>query len=122
MMTRRDAIATLGALAGALGRAAERLPANKNVKWGLGSSLWNSFPGTTFTDILDVMHDTGFIGVRLTQYPQILSKYNITEQQMERELSRRGLHVVTISFNGAADDPTQHAAILAQARESMTFL
>ena len=60
------------------------------MKWALGTNLWNSFPGTRFTDILDVMHDTGFIGVRLTQYPQILTKYNLTEDQMERELSRRG--------------------------------
>jgi hypothetical protein len=55
-----------------LARAAKRLPANRNVKWGLGSKLWNSFPGSTFTDILDVMRDTGFNGLRLTQFPQIL--------------------------------------------------
>ena len=30
------------------------------------------------------MHDTGFIGLRLTQYPQILAKYEITREQMER--------------------------------------
>jgi sugar phosphate isomerase/epimerase len=96
-------------LAGFLAQAAAQLPANKNVKWALGSNLWNSFPGTNFTDILDVMHDTGFIGLRLTQYPQILTKYNTTPEQMEKELSKRGLHVITISFNGAADDPAKHA-------------
>jgi inosose dehydratase len=119
LTTRREAIFGLAAF---LAGAARQLPAHRNVQWALGTNLWNSFPGTTFTDILDVMHDTGFIGVRLTQYPQILTKYNITEQQMERELSRRGLHVITLSFNGAADDPAQHAAILARARDSMTFL
>jgi inosose dehydratase len=119
MATRREAV--LG-LAGLLVGAAQQLPANRNVKWALGTNLWNSFPGTRFTDILDVMHDTGFIGVRLTQYPQILTRYNITAEQMERELSRRGLHVITISFDGAADDPAQHAEILARARDSMTFL
>ena len=31
-----------------------------------------------FTDILDVMKDTGFIGIRMTQFPQILKTYNIT--------------------------------------------
>src|SRR3954468_16154148 len=96
VMTRRMAL--LG-LAGALARAAERLPANRNVRWALGSNLWNSYPGTRFTDILDVMRDTGFIGLRLTQYPQILTKYDITPQQMEREVSSRDLHVITISFN-----------------------
>ena len=119
MTTRRQAIFGLASL---LAAAAQQLPANRNVKWALGTNLWNSFPGAHFTDILDVMHDTGFIGVRVTQYPQILTKYNITEMEMERELSRRGLHVVTISFNGPADDPAQHAAILARARDSMTFL
>jgi inosose dehydratase len=121
MMTRREAL--LG-LAGMLAQAAaaQKLPANRNVRWALGSNLWNLYPGTRFTDILDVMHDTGFIGLRLTQYPEILTKYNITADQMEREVSRRGLHVITISFNGAADDPAQHSEILTRARDSMTFL
>jgi inosose dehydratase len=117
--TRREAIF---GLAGFLAQAAQQLPPNRNVKLALVSNLLNSFPGTHFTDILDVMHDTGFIGLRLTQYPQILTKYEITPEQMERELSRRGLHAVTISFNGAADDPAQHAQILTNAREAMTFL
>ena len=58
-------------LAAGLGRAAGRIPANRNVKWGLGSNLWNYFPRVPFTDILDVMKDTGFIGLRLTQFPQL---------------------------------------------------
>ena len=118
-MTRRTAL--LG-LAGALARAAEKLPANRRVRWALGSNLWNSFPGSQFTDILDVMRDTGFIGLRLTQYPQILAKYNMSEQQMEREVSKRGLHVITISFNGPAQDAAQHTEILSRARDAMGFL
>ena len=122
MMTRRDALAAMGVLAGALGRAADRLPANKNVKWGLGSNLWNSFKGSKFTDILDVMHDTGFIGLRLTQFPKILETYSITTEQMEKEVSKRGLHVVTISFNGAAQDPAKRKDVLDSAKACMTFL
>jgi inosose dehydratase len=118
-MTRRE---FLFVLAGTLAGAAQQLPANRKVRWALGSNLWNSYPGTRFTDILDVMHDTGFIGLRLTQYPQILSKYDITPHQMEGELSRRGLHLITMSFNGAADDPAQHGEILTRARDAMTFL
>jgi inosose dehydratase len=68
------------------------------------------------------MRDTGFIGLRLTQYPQILTKYDITPEQMEIELSKRGLHVITISFNGAADDSAQHEDILTNARKAMDFL
>src|ERR1700744_1368466 len=119
MTTRRE---SLGAIAGLFTYVAVQLPANQKVRWALGSNLWNSFPGTHFTDILDVMRDTGFLGLRLTQYPQILTKYSITPEEMEREVSRRGLHVVTISFNGAADDPEKHAEILASARQAMTFL
>jgi inosose dehydratase len=119
MLTRREAVL---ALAGFLVQAAAQVPAHRNVRWALGSNLWNSFPGTNFTDILDVMRDTGFLGLRLTQYPQILTKYSITPEEMEREVNRRGLHVVTISFNGAADDPEKHSEILASARQAMTFL
>src|SRR4051794_26567509 len=93
--TRREVLCALGALGATLGRAAGRLPVNKNVKWGLGSNLWNSFPGSKFTDILDVMHDTGFIGLRLTQFPRILQTYDMTTEQMEKEVSKRGLKVVT---------------------------
>ncbi len=95
-MTRREILAALGTLTGTLGWAADRRPANKNVKWGLGSNLWNSFKGSKFTDILDVMHDTGFIRLRLTQFPEILESHNIITEQMEKEVSKRGLHVVTI--------------------------
>jgi sugar phosphate isomerase/epimerase len=122
MMTRRELLATLGALAGALGRAAGRLPANRNVKWGLGSNLWNSFKGSKFTDILDVMRDTGFIGLRLTQFPAILQTYGITTEQMDQEVSKRGLRVVTISFNAPAQDASRRKEILDSAKAAMTFL
>src|ERR1700684_3937961 len=118
-MTRRAALALLAA---GLGRTAGRLPVNRNVKWGLGSNLWNSFPRVPFTDILDVMKDTGFIGIRMTQFPQILKTYDITAAALEKEVSKRNLHVITISFNGATHDAAQRPAILKSAREAMTFL
>jgi inosose dehydratase len=109
-------------MSGLLAWARGQLPARRNIRWALGTNLWNSYPGTRFTDILDVMRDTGFIGVRLTQYPRILTKYDITAEQIEQEVSRRGLQLITISFGGAADDKTQHHEILAQARNAMDFL
>src|SRR6478752_3681776 len=109
-MTRRTALALL---ATTLTRAAGRLPANKNVRWALGSNLWNSFPRVPFTDILDVMKDTGFIGLRLTQFPQILKTYDITAAQMEKEASRRGCRIVTISFSGPTQDPARRAEVIA---------
>jgi inosose dehydratase len=121
-MTRRDTLAALGSLAIPLARAAGKLPANRNVKWALGSNLWNSFPRVPFTDILDVMRDTGFIGLRLTQFPQILTTYGITQADLEREVSKRGLHVITISFNGPTHDPARRAEVLASAKRAMEFL
>jgi sugar phosphate isomerase/epimerase len=118
-MTRRTALATVAA---GLARAATRLPANKNVKWALGANLWNSFPRVPFTDILDVMRDTGFIGIRLTQFPQILKTYDITAAQMRAECEKRGCHVITISFNGPTHDPARHKDVLASAKTAMTFL
>src|ERR1039458_8623370 len=70
------------------------LPANKNVRWALGANLWNSFPRVPFTDILDVMKDTGFIGIRMTQFPQILNTYSITVPELQKELSKRGCHII----------------------------
>ena len=119
-MTRRAYLLALSAL---LARAADRLPANKNIKWALGSNLWNSFPPVPFTDILDVMRDTGFIGIRLTQFPQILTKYNITADQMEEEVNKRHLHVITVSFSSTpADKPELHEQTIVKAKAAMTYL
>src|SRR5215472_8639397 len=111
-ITRRTALAAFSAT---LIRAAERLPANKNVKWALGSNLWNSFPRVPFTDILDVMKDTGFIGLRVTQFPKILKTYDITAEQMRKEADKRGCHIVTISFNGPTHAPARRAEVIASA-------
>src|SRR2546422_4919483 len=118
-LTRRAALA---ALAATLSRAAAKIPVNKNVKWALGTNLFNSFKGTTFTDILDVMRDTGFIGARLTQFPQILQTYNITAAQMQQECSKRGVQIITISFNGAAHIAARRAEMLDNAKKAIAFL
>jgi sugar phosphate isomerase/epimerase len=119
-VTRRTALALFAAT---LARGADRLPANKNVKWALGSNLWNYFkPRVAFTDILDIMRDTGFIGVRVTQFPQILQTYDITTEQLRKEVDKRGLHVITISFNGNAYDAAQRPKVFSDARTAMTFL
>src|ERR1700682_1612167 len=118
-MTRREVLALMSA---SLARAATRLPANRNVKWALGSNLWNYFPRVPFTDILDVMKDTGFIGLRLTQFPQILETYNINLAHMLKETSKRGCSIITISFNGPAHDPARRADVIANAKTAMSFL
>ena len=112
----------LTSLAATLSSAAGRLPANRNIKWALSAGLWSHYPPGPFTDILDVMKDTGFIGIRLTGFPGILKTYNMTATQMEREISKRDLHVATISFGGPLNDPAQHKAVVEKAREAMRFL
>lgn len=118
-ISRRQA---LGALAGSMALAATRSPANRNVRWALSSALWNHFQRVPFTEILDIMKDTGFTGVRVTQFPQILDNYGITIGQMQKEVEKRNLHVVTISFNGPAQDPAQQKKVLADAKRAMDFL
>src|SRR4051812_18423333 len=118
-MTRRIFLASLAAT---LSSAAGRLPANRNIKWAVSAGLWSHYPSGPITDILDVMRDTGFIGVRLTGFPGILKTYNVTASQLEREISRRNLQVATISFGGNVNDPSQHKMVVAKAREAMTFL
>ncbi|MCL4394371.1 MAG: sugar phosphate isomerase/epimerase [Chloroflexi bacterium] len=105
----------LTALASTLAAAARTLPANKNIKWAVSAGLWSHFPPGPFTDILDVMRDTGFIGIRLTGFPGILKTYRMTAAQMEKEVSRRNLHVATISFSGPAHDPARQARVVESA-------
>lgn len=114
--------AFLASLAAGLASAANRLPANRNIKWAVSAGLWSHYPLAPFTDILDVMRDTGFIGVRLTGYPGILKTYSMTASQLEQEISKRNLAVATISFGGPANDPAQHKKVVANAREAMKFL
>src|SRR5450755_404600 len=92
----------IGLLSSSLLAAGRRLPANKNVKWALSANLWNHFKPVAFTDILDVMGDTAFTGIRMTQFPGILQTYGLTTTQLEAELSKRNLHIATISFGGPA--------------------
>ena len=118
-MNRRTFLAWFSA---ALAGVGTRLPSNQNVKWALSAALWGHFPPCPFTDILEVMKDTGFIGIRLTGFPGVLETYGVSAAQMEREVSKRNLHVVTISFNGPLYDTAKRARVLDDARNAMKFL
>jgi sugar phosphate isomerase/epimerase len=121
-MNRRGFLANLACLSAALANAATRLPANRNVKWALSLGLWNHLPPCPFTDILDVMRDTGFVGIRLTGFDAFLKHYDLTLSQLHREISRRNLQVATISWGGPLDDPAQRPKVLESARNAMKFL
>ena len=122
MISRRNFIASLAMLPAALVDAQSTLPANRNIKWALSSALWRYFPPSPFSSMLDVMQETGFIGVRLAGFPRLLDEYGLTAAQMQREVSKRNLHVVTISWNGELQDPAQRQQDLNSAREAMKFL
>ena len=112
----------LASIAATLASAADKLPANRNIKWALSAGLWSHYPPGPIADMLDVMKDTGFIGVRLTGYPGILKTYNLTASQLEKEISKRNLSVVTISFGGPVNNASKHKEVIAKAREAMNFL
>jgi len=118
-MKRRDFLISLSA---SLARAAGTLPANRNIRWALSLGLWNYFKPVAFTDILDVMHDTGFIGIRLTNFPKCIETYGLTPSEMQKEVARRKLHICTVSFGGPAWDASKHDKIVADARRAMAFL
>lgn len=121
-MNRREFVAALTVLATKLAQGESDKPANRNIKWALSEALWGYYPRGPFSDMLDVMQATGFIGVRLAGFPHILSDYQMTPAQMLREVSKRNLHVVTISWNAALHDPSQRQAVLESARNAMKFL
>ena len=115
-------------LAGWRMRAEQLYPASRpNLRWCVSSFLWTStqWPDTgtlPYTEMLDVIRDTGFDGFRLTGWPAVLSRIGMDLSQLEKELSKRNLHLATLSFNGPADDPSKHAEVEKSAREACQFL
>lgn len=119
-MTRRAFLASLP-LCAALARAVAQEPARRNVKWALSAALWRRRP-EPFSDILDVMKETGFVGLRLADFPGILERYGMTGSRLHAEISRRGLEVASISWHGELLDGTQRQKTLQSARDAMKFL
>ncbi len=121
-MNRRVFLAQLSVLTAAVANAASRLPANRNVKWAVSLGLWSHQQPCPFTDILDVMKETRFIGMRVTGFEGFMKQYKVTLADLHRELSKRDLHIVTISFGGPLHDPAQRQKVLDDARTAMKFL
>ena len=121
-ISRRNFIASLSLLPAALARAQSQLPANRNIKWAVSSNLWGYFPGSKFTDMMDVMSQTGFPGIRLANFPGCLNKFGMTAAQLQTEMSKRKLNVATISWNSLSVDPAMRQQTLDSARDAMKFL
>jgi inosose dehydratase len=128
-MTRRQLLAALGARAAALGGLCERSAAfaGPNIRWAVSMFLWTStqWPERApvpFTDMLDVIKDAGFDGFRFVGWPESLDRYGLTLPFLDRELSRRGLRIATLSFHGDAHDPARQAAMDKAAHGACVFL
>lgn len=128
-MKRREFIAAWAASLAASRERAEAMFADKrpNIKWCVSSFLWTStqWPdkGTLpYTEMLDVIRDTGFNGYRFTGWPGIIDRIGMDLGQLEKELSKRNIQIATVSFGGPADQPSRHAEIEKSAREACQFL
>src|SRR5215510_5686693 len=128
-MNRRNYLAALAASLEVLRERAQALysPVRPNIKWCVSSFLWTStqWPDTgtlPYTEMLDVIRDTGFDGYRFTGWPQILTRLGMDLAQREKELSKRKLQIATLSFNGPADDPALQPQMEKSAREACQFL
>ncbi|MBL8290963.1 MAG: xylose isomerase, partial [Bryobacterales bacterium] len=109
-MKRRDFVATFAARAAALAAIRERCAAaDKNIKWAVSMFLWTSTQWPVkgpvpFTEMLDVIKDTGFNGFRFTGWPGSLERYGLSLPMLDRELSKRDIGIATVSFGGQASD------------------
>jgi len=127
-MRRREGLSTIAATLGSLRDRAAALAVDRpNIKWCVSSFLWTStqWPDTgtlPYTEMLDVIRDTGFNGFRLTGWPSVLNRIGMDLPQLEKELSKRNLQIATLSFGGPADDPSKHAEIEKSARAACQFL
>lgn len=128
-MDRREFLAAAGtSLAGLRARLeASGAAQDRNIKWAVSmflwtSTIWGEQSPARFTDMLDVIKDTGFDGFRFTGWPASLARYDLTLPLLEKELSKRDLRIATLSFGGQASDPARHREIEASAHEACKFL
>ena len=96
-------------------------PANRNVKWGVSTNIWDQTKAP-YAEILDNMKEAGFIGIRLRGFPGILERWGVSQAQLHTALDKRGLHAITISFGLRDPAPEQRQEALDSAREAIKFL
>jgi sugar phosphate isomerase/epimerase len=128
-MQRRQFLAAAGAALAGLRRRVEAAQGadGRNLRWAVSMFLWTSTvwgegSSARFTDMLDIIRDTGFDGFRLTGWPQSLKTYGMPAPVLEKELSKRNLRVATLSWGGQASDPAEHSKLEASAHEACKFL
>jgi sugar phosphate isomerase/epimerase len=128
-MKRREFVSAAAASLAALRKRVEALgaPSRPNIKWCVSSFLWTSTQwadkgSLPYTEMLDVIRDTGFNGYRFTGWPGILERIGMSLSELEKELSKRDLRIATLSFSGPADEPARQPEMEKSAREACQFL
>jgi inosose dehydratase len=131
--TRREflrAAAAVGAAAGS-GRmlpAAEPARAKPrerpHVLYALSTGSWGRVVARgqplALLQVLDETAAGGYNGVRITGFPDMLSKSGMSVEQFGAELARRGLKFSTVSFGGAYHDAEQQPDIRERARVALS--
>ncbi len=121
-MKRREFVNALAGTLAGLTAGNAMAAKGKNIEWAFSLGLWGHLKKVPFTEVLDVMKDTGFRGLRLTGFPGVLKTYDLSISFVQKELEKRHLRIATISYGGPAWDETQHQRMEKSARAAMSFL
>ena len=128
-MQRREFLASMSAALAGIRQRIEAAPGagDRNLKWAVSMFLWTSTQwrddgSARFTDMLDVIKDTGFDGFRLTGWPRSLETCNMPVAVLDKELNKRNLRVATMSWSGQASEPAEHPKLEASAHGACKFL
>ncbi|HEX3728092.1 MAG TPA: sugar phosphate isomerase/epimerase, partial [Pirellulales bacterium] len=129
----RRSFLRVAAAAGAAALAPGRLAADPsgaaprertNILYGLSTGSWGrvvaSGESVDLLKVLDETAATGFNGVRLTGFPQILEQNKLSVEQYGDELAKRGLKFSTVSFGGPYHDRAKQPEIRERARAALT--
>lgn len=91
-----------------------------NILYALSTGCWGTVtPQGKHLPLLQILDETaagGFNGVRLTGFPGILERNNMTLDDYGEALAARGLRFSTVSFGGDYRNPDKHAEIREAAR------
>lgn len=108
-------------------RMAAQTGGSRNIRWACSMFLWTSTQwkndgSAKFTDMLDVIKDAGLDGFRLTGWPKSLETYGMPASTLERELSKRGLAIATMTFTAPAHQVDQQPRLRESAKRACEFL
>lgn len=94
-----------------------------NILYGLSTGSWGRVAPAgkplPLTTILDETAAAGFNGVRLTGFPDILQRNNMSVEQYGDELAERGLRFSTVSFGGEYHNREKQPEIRERARQAL---